>query len=80
MYEEDAKLLESIASRYDDSSKEHAAIKRAAIALWYVLTNDYDRFKDYVEKFEGDLSPEQRADLAALGIDPDLDPDANKSR
>ena len=41
---------------------------------------DYDRFKDYVEKFEGDLSPEQRADLAALGIDPDLDPDANKSR
>ena len=80
LYEGDAKLLESTASQYDESSKEHAALKHAAIALWYVLTNDYDRFKDYVEKFEGDLSPEQRAHLAAMGIDPDLDPNANKSR
>ena len=75
VYEDDAKLLESIASRYDESSKEHAAIKRAAVALWYVLTNNYDQFKDYVKKFEGDLSPDQRAHLVAIGIDPDLDPD-----
>ena len=79
MYEDEAKLLQSIASRYDESSKEHAAIKRAAIALWYVLTNDYDRFEEYRAKFEGDLTAEQRANLAVMGIDPDLDPDANES-
>jgi hypothetical protein len=80
VYEDDAKLLESIASGYDEASREHAAIKRAAVALWYALTDNYDQFKDYVEKLEGDLSPKQRAHLAAMGIDPDLDPDANKSR
>lgn len=74
-FENDAKILERIASQYDEASTEHAALKRAAIALWYVLTSDYEAFEEYVIKFEGDLTPEQRAHLAAMGIDPGRDPD-----
>jgi hypothetical protein len=74
-FENDAKILERIASQYDETSTEHAALKHAAIALWYVLTDNYEAFKDYVTKFEGDLTPEQRSHLTAMGIDPDRDPD-----
>jgi len=40
----DAKILERIASQYHETSNERAALKRAAIALWYVLTSDYEAF------------------------------------
>jgi hypothetical protein len=40
-----------------------------------VLTDNYEAFKNYVTKFEGDLTPEQRSHLTAMGIDPDRDPD-----
>ena len=73
LFEEDSKILESIASKYDESSKEYAAVKHAAIALWYVLAENHDRFREYAIKFEGDLTPEQRAHLVAMGIDPDAD-------
>jgi hypothetical protein len=75
VFENDAKILEHIASRYDVTSAEHAVLKRAAIALWYVSTTSYHEFRDYVTKFEGDLTPEQRGHLKAMGIDPDRDPD-----
>jgi hypothetical protein len=74
-FDSDAKILERIASRYDETSTEHAALKHAAIALWYVSTTNYEAFKDYVTKFEGDLTPEQRSHLTEMGIDPDRDPD-----
>ena len=56
-------------------STVHAALKHAAIALWYVSTSNYEAFKDYVTEFEGDLTPEQRSHLTDLGIDPDRNPD-----
>ena len=74
-FENDAKILEHIASQYDETSTEYAALKRAAIALWYVSTSNYQAFKDYVTRFEGDLTPEQRSHLAEMGIDPDREPD-----
>ena len=74
-FENDAQILEQIASQYDATSTEHAVLNRAAIALWYVLTTRYEEFKDYVTKFEGDLTAEQRSHLMAMGIDPDRDPD-----
>jgi hypothetical protein len=74
-FEDDAKILERIASQYDETSSEHAALKRAAMALWYVSTSNDEVFKDYVAKSEGDLTPEQRSHLIAMGIDPDRDPD-----
>ncbi len=72
--EEDATLLERIASQYGDTSTEHAALKRAAMALWYVSTTHYEAFTDYVTTFGDELTPEQRSHLTAMGIDPERDP------
>jgi hypothetical protein len=33
-FENDARILERIASQYNETSMEHVALKRAAIALW----------------------------------------------
>ena len=74
-FENDAKVLERIANQYDETSAEHAALKHAAIALWYVSTSSDEAFKDCVTTFEGDLTPEQRSRLTEMGIDPDRDPD-----
>jgi hypothetical protein len=70
LFEEDSKILETIATRYGEASPEYATLKRAGIALWYALTEGHERFKDYLEKFEGDLTPAQRLHLREMGIDP----------
>jgi hypothetical protein len=71
IFEEDAAILERIASSFGEGSKEYTAVKHASIALWYVLAEDHEGFQKYVVQFEGDLSPEQRAHLLEMGIDPD---------
>ncbi len=71
LFEEDSKILENIARRHREDSKEYIALKHASIVLWYVLTEGHEKFKQYVDKFEGDLRPEQRVHLAEMGIDPD---------
>jgi hypothetical protein len=38
LFEEDSKILEKIAKQYDEGSKEYSAVRHAAIALWYALT------------------------------------------
>jgi hypothetical protein len=73
LFEEDSKILEQLASQHGESSKEYAALKRAAIALWYALADGHESIQKYIDKFEGDLSPEQRAHLIEMGIDPDSD-------
>jgi len=52
-FENDAKLLERIA-KYDTTPTEYAALKRAAISLWYVSTANHEALTDYVTKSEGD--------------------------
>jgi hypothetical protein len=69
LLEEDSKILESLAREHGESSREYAALKRAAIALWYVLAEDHHKFRDYVARFEGELTPEQKAHLTSMGID-----------
>ena len=72
LIEEDSKILERIANQYGEKSDEYRAMKHAAIALWYVLTGQgHQWFKEYIEQFEGDLTPEQRKHLIEMGIDPD---------
>ncbi|MGB6484818.1 MAG: hypothetical protein WBE86_15135 [Candidatus Acidiferrales bacterium] len=75
VFEEDSRILEAIANQYGEDSKEYAALKCAAIALWYVLAEDHEKFREYIAKFEGELTPEQRAHLLSMGIDPDSSPD-----
>jgi hypothetical protein len=75
LFENDAKLLERIASGYDKGSSEYVALKHASIALWYVLAEGHEKFKKYIEQFEGDLTSEQRGHLLTMGIDPDRSTD-----
>jgi hypothetical protein len=64
--------LEAIAKRYDEESREYVAIKQAAIALWYALSQLNDDFVAYLHNWEcGELTPEQIAHLKSIGIDPD---------
>jgi hypothetical protein len=35
--------------------------------------DDPERFHRFIQKFQGDLTPEQRAHLISMGIDPDAD-------
>jgi len=72
LFEEDSKILERIAIQYGEKSDEYRAVKHGAIALWYVLTGQgHEWFRDYVGRFEGELTPEQRKHLIEMGIDPD---------
>ncbi len=68
LFEQDSKVLEEIAGKYGEDSNEYWGLKHAAIVLWYVLGNDSERFQEYVVKFQGDLSSEQRSHLIAMGI------------
>ena len=72
LYERQAPILEAVAKRYDEKSAEYAAIKQAAIALWYALSQPNDDFVTYLHNWEcGELTPEQVAHLKSMGIDPD---------
>jgi hypothetical protein len=71
LFEEDSRILERLANQHGEGSKEYAALKRAAIALWYALAEGHDSFQKYIDEFEGELSPEQRARLIGMGIEPD---------
>jgi hypothetical protein len=73
LFEDDSAILESIAAQYPEDSKQRIALRHAAIALWYVLAEGHEKFRDYVAKFQGDLNAEQRAHLFELGIDPDAE-------
>jgi len=72
LLEDDSKVLESIANQFGEESREYIALKHAAFVLHYVLMGQgHEWFKDYLEKLEGDLTPEQRKHLIEMGIDPD---------
>ena len=49
-FERDSKILGEIAGKYSEDSNEYRALKHAAIALWYALGDESERFKDYVVK------------------------------
>jgi hypothetical protein len=72
MFEHHAAILERVAKQYTEGSAEHSAIRQAAIALWYALSQHGDDFLARLDQWErGDLSPEQVAHLKSMGIDPD---------
>ena len=71
-YERQAAILEGVAKRYPEGSAEFAAVRQAAIALWYALSQPNDDFLTFLEKWnKGQLTQEQEAHLRSMGIDPD---------
>ena len=73
IFEEDSKILETIAKQYDEDSREYAALTHAALALLYVLTEKNEKFMEHIVANKDGLTPEQRAHLRSIGVDPDSD-------
>jgi hypothetical protein len=69
-YEKVAPILERIAAGHKEGSEEYDVLKRASIALMFVLTLHGDEFKKF-EGWDHDLTPDQQAYLELLGIDTD---------
>jgi hypothetical protein len=67
-FEEDSKLLESIARELPADSAEQIALRRAGYALFYVATRHSRDFQAFIVDCERDLSPEERANLKKLGL------------
>jgi len=72
LYERHAAILENVAKQYPETSSEFVAVRQAAIALFYALSQPHDDFLEYLEKWDkGNLTPQQEAHLRSMGIDPD---------
>ena len=67
LFEDDAAVLGDLAQQFDENSKEHLALRHASIALWYVMLEGHDQFKEYVAKLER-VTAEQKAHLAEMGV------------
>ncbi len=73
LFEEDSTVLGELSKLHDENSKEYLALKHAGIALWYVLMEGHDKFKEYIATLGSGLTKEQRLHLADMGIDPDFE-------
>jgi hypothetical protein len=71
IFEEDSRILESIAAKYGENSREYAALAHAALALLHAITEKDHKFMENVIAPESGLTNEQRNRLIAMGIDPD---------
>jgi len=77
LFGDESHILEAIAKQYGEGLKEYGASKHAAIAQLYgcmYWLKTMRNSKNYVAKFEGDLTPAQRPRLIEMGIDPDSVP------
>lgn len=61
--EPDAEVLKKISETYPPTSPESDALRRAAMALTYVVMNDREKFAVFVEEMDHDLSAEERGKL-----------------
>jgi hypothetical protein len=71
-YTHSASVLESIGDKYAAGSVERELLKKAAFALYFSTTYFNDQFEAFLSTFEvNGLSPEQKAHLQSMGIDPE---------
>jgi hypothetical protein len=72
LYGRQAAILERVANQYAEGSAERVAIRQAAIALWYALTEQKGDFLSFLQRWEkGELTLAEQAQLKSMGIDPD---------
>ena len=62
----DSKELEAIARRYDESSPQYAAIRRAAWSLIYVVMHRRKKFADFIAEMSRSLTDSERQQLRVL--------------
>jgi len=61
--EADAQLLKAIREAYSPESREFDAMRRAAMALAYVVMHDREKFATFMQEMDRDLTDEQRDEL-----------------
>jgi hypothetical protein len=69
--ERESKILHELARKHRPDSNEYKAIEHAAFALHYALSEAYEGFRAFVRDSAKELSAEQKAHLAELGLDPE---------
>jgi hypothetical protein len=66
--EKQARTLEEVAFKFPEGSPQRDAIRAAAFALVFAITEQYDSFVRYVNSSKQELSDEQKDHLRKLGI------------
>jgi len=61
--EADAEVLKKISDGYSPTTPEFDALRRAAMALTYVVMHDREKFATFMEDVDRDLSAEERDEL-----------------
>jgi hypothetical protein len=61
-------LLKQLADKYARDSREYLAVEHAALALSFAVTKNHEQFSDFVRECAEDLTDEQKAYLAKLGL------------
>jgi hypothetical protein len=68
LYESQARVLERIAKKYAEDSVEVAALKEAALALCFALTQRYEEFTKYLAKMNRPMTEKDEKHLKELGL------------
>ena len=70
-YEAESEILEAVANSYARGSREYSAVRLAAFALLYAVTEHSHEFSAFVQRYANDdLTDAQRMHLVELGLDP----------
>jgi hypothetical protein len=68
LYERQARVLERIAKQYPEDSTEVAALKEAAFALCFALTQRYEEFTKYLAEMNRPMREKDEEYLKKLGL------------
>ena len=69
--EAELEILGGISGRFEPGSREEVTVRRAAIALFFVMMHHGDSFEAYLGNFDQKLTPEQLARLKDMGLETD---------
>ena len=64
-------ILGKISGNFETGSPQEVTVRRAAIALFFVMMHHGDSFEAYLANFDQKLTPEQLAHLKELGLETD---------
>jgi len=69
LYERQAQVLERIAKVYPEDSAETAALKQAAFALCFALTQRHEEFSRYLADMNKPMTQKEEEHLKELGLE-----------
>ena len=69
--EAELEILGQISGQFEPGSPEETTVRRAAIALFFVMMHHGDSFEAYLSNFDRKLTPEQSEHLKQMGLETD---------